>query len=200
MDAKTLESIKLLAGGYKAVLDVAAELERIGSLDRARQEADARRVAAVKEADSVSARLETAKADLAAANNDVESAVLNAGKLADEIAGKANEAAKRVLDEAKKYADDIKATARADAAQTTAKAERDANELIRGAGARRDDIVANANRLVEDAVKVETAKLASERQKEEREFAVRIGVAQAKLDEITSKIAKARNAAKAMLE
>ena len=200
MDAKTLESIKLLAGGYKAVLDVAAELERIGSLDRARQEADARRVAAVKELADVSAKLDTAKSALAAANKDVDAALLAASEGSAQIAGKANEAAKRVLDEAKKYADDIKATARADAAQVTAKAERDANELVRGAAAKRDDIVANANRLVEDAVKVETAKLASERQKEEREFAVRIGVAQAKLDEITAKIAKARNAAKAMLE
>ena len=184
MDANTLQSIKMLKAGFQAVIDVAAEFERVGSVEKAEQEARARRDAAVKEFAAVSGKLAAAKAELSAVSKDAGSALAAANADADAIRAQATEVAKKTVEDAAAMASGIKDRANDAAAKAIDAAKANAKAVAEASAARKAEIDA----------------MIDARQNQLQALVVATAEAQQKFDDITARIAKAKTAAKAMLE
>ena len=195
-----VEGIDRLGNVLWPIFALQETLRKLGSLENAQKDGE-KTVATLKsEIAEINKQHTAAQAELNAARAKVAAAANEAEKQADAIKQRATVVATQTVASAEARAADIVKTATVDMAQEKDRAVKAAKSIVDMANAKRDDILNNANRLVEEAVKVESAKLVDYRQKEERAFAIKIGAAQAKLDEITAKIAKAKAAAKAMME
>lgn len=160
---QAIESIKPLAHGYKAVLVIAAELERIGDLDTAIGESE-RRLATVRgQYDKVAEELETAKRQVEEARAKAESTVQRGTRDARDIVSAAEKEAALRFDDTKASADAVREKYAASAKDTVEKALGDAAQIRKlaedGAAAKAAE-VAEATNVLEAVCKDLAAKSA----------------------------------------
>jgi len=122
---QAVDDIRKLARSLKGLVSFADELERIGSVENAAKEADA--------------RLEKAQAAEAAADKDLAVAL--------EDVKKAKEAASQLLVDARKLADQSVEIGKKAGAEIVAKANRDADGIMQGALARHSKLDEDSKRI-----------------------------------------------------
>lgn len=176
--AEKVEAVQRLATSYQAVLDLAAELGGIASIDAHRQEVEARRDAAQADLVVISGKCDEARRVAAEVEAQSLADAARAQEHADGVRLDAQERAARVMDAAQKDADDLINSARAAAERVKASAQASANEL-------RESVQKERDRLEgENALASATV----------AELQVQGDAARAELGELNAKISQARAA------
>ena len=103
--------LKRQAVKYKSLMDAAAALEEVGSLDQAATECKAQLAAARADLDFVYVQLDASKKELAEHKDKVKTVKKLDQAKSDEILQSANDDAKAIVDQATEMAEQIKASA-----------------------------------------------------------------------------------------
>jgi len=151
-----VDQIKSWAKKNQAIINLAAELERIGSLEQAADEAAKRQAQAYAEADKARSTLEAVNAAIVEGRKQCESARFTA---------------EQTINQGRTAAHEISEAAKAAASETLDKAERTAKEIIGAAVGRQASIAAEINKAGQvlaqvkadcEAVKLETQRYSAE--------------------------------------
>lgn len=151
------DQVKSWAKRHEAIVKLAGELERLGSLEQAEREAEGRRSKAVEEAKATEAKLVDLKAQASVAESRIQSIMQSATESANATREQAAKDARVMKDAAEREAAEIKRSAEAVANNVIEGAHRAARVSHDEAEAARTQMVSAI--AARDTAKAELAKL-----------------------------------------